>query len=165
MERWRPVTDFEDAYEVSDHGRMRSLTRRFCIGRMLVSRKNPAGYKYNVLSDARKKFRTTRTVHRMVLEAFVGPRPKGMQARHLDGTRDNNHIDNLCWGTKSENMMDKVTHGTSNRGARCANAKLTEKDVLAIRAASGTQQEIGDKFGISQVQAGRIINRKVWIDI
>lgn len=165
MEIWKPVTDFEDAYEVSNHGRVRSLTRRFCIGRVLVSRKNPAGYPYNVLSDARKKLRTTRCVHRMVLEAFVGIAPEGHECRHIDGSRDNNRLENICWGTKSENMMDKVAHGTSSRGAVCGNAKLTEEDVLAIRASSGSQQSIADKFGISQVHAGRIINREVWIDI
>lgn len=165
MEQWKPVTDFEDSYEVSNYGRVRSLTRRFCIGRVRTLRENPAGYPYVVLSDARKGLRTTRCVHRLVLDAFVGQRPKGMEARHLDGTRNNNRLENLCWGTKSENMMDKVAHGTSSRGAACGNAKLTKDDVLAIRAHNGSQQEVADKFGISQVHAGRIINRECWTDI
>lgn len=164
-EIWKPVIGFEDAYEVSNYGRVRSLTRKFCVGRIRALKKRPTGYLYVTLSDARNKLRTTRHVHRMVLESFVGPRPKGMQARHLDGVPDNNRLENLCWGTRSENMMDKVAHGTSNRGAACGAAKLTEEEVLAIRAHGGTQQEIADKFGISQVHAGRIINRKVWTDI
>lgn len=45
-------------------------------------------------------------IHRLVLETYVGPCPKGMECRHLDGNRTNNHLHNLCWGTHLENMED-----------------------------------------------------------
>ena len=54
----------------------------------------------------------TRLVHRLVLEAFVGPRPEGMVARHLNGDPGDNRLENLAWGTQSENNYDKVRHGT-----------------------------------------------------
>ena len=54
-----------------------------------------------------KRFRYVRRyIHRLVLESFVGPCPDGMETRHLDGNRENNHFQNLCWGTHSENMKD-----------------------------------------------------------
>ena len=60
-------------------------------------------------------------VHRLVLEAFVGPLPDGMVTRHLDGNPLNNHISNLQYGSQSENGLDTVRHGRhhwANR-ARC----------------------------------------------
>lgn len=49
-------------------------------------------------------------VHKLVLLAFVGPKPEGMQCRHLDGNKVNNHISNLVWGTASENALDRIRH-------------------------------------------------------
>src|SRR5262245_38045005 len=53
-------------------------------------------------------FRTSR----LVLLAFVGPCPEGMECRHLDGNPQNNHVDNLRWGTSAENTEDQRRHGT-----------------------------------------------------
>lgn len=52
------------------------------------------------------------SVHCLVLEAYLGPRPEGLVARHLDGNPGNNSWTNLVWGTQSENMLDAVAHGT-----------------------------------------------------
>lgn len=54
--------------------------------------------------------RTERYVHHLVLETFVGPRPDGMETRHLNGNHSDNRVENLAWGTKSENGADKVAH-------------------------------------------------------
>jgi hypothetical protein len=51
-------------------------------------------------------------VHRLVVLAFIGPRPEGMQIRHLDGNGLNNTPGNLVYGTASENQLDKIRHGT-----------------------------------------------------
>jgi hypothetical protein len=50
-------------------------------------------------------------VHPLVAAAFIGPRPDGMEIRHLDGERFNNAAVNLCYGTPSENARDRVNHG------------------------------------------------------
>jgi hypothetical protein len=52
-------------------------------------------------------------VHVLVASAFLGPRPAGMEVRHLDGNEFNNNVRNLRYGTHSENMHDKRTHGTN----------------------------------------------------
>lgn len=118
-ERWRSVVGFEGTYEVSDLGRVRSVSRMVersgqggyrIQGRVLKTHVNPHGYAQITL--ARKGKWLSRRVHRLVLEAFVGPRPRGKEARHLDGDRLNNGLHNLKWGTKSENAWDQVRHGT-----------------------------------------------------
>lgn len=66
-------------------------------------------------------------VHRLILETFVGPCPVGMEGRHLDGNKQNNHLTNLAWGTPKENGKDRILHGTSLRGERSPHAKLTDQ--------------------------------------
>lgn len=72
-------------------------------------------------------------VHQLVLEAFVGSCPEGMECRHLDGNPKNNELENLCWGTRKENQADRKRHGTSNCGERQGRVKLTECKVELIR--------------------------------
>ena len=76
-----------------------------------------------------KKF----AVHRLVLEAFSGPCPKGLQCRHLDDNPRNNHIDNLVWGTAKENAEDKVRNKHHMHGEKHYNAVISEKEVIEIR--------------------------------
>jgi hypothetical protein len=69
--------------------------------------------------------RCLKKVHRIVLEAFVGMCPEGMEARHLDGDRQNNHVSNLVWDVYVVNVSDRRAHGTDQVGDRNPNAKLT----------------------------------------
>lgn len=110
-EEWRPVAGFEGLYEVSDHGRVRSVragnhVNKRLQGKVLKERTNKVGYPVVSLYRGGKATRKERTVHRLVLEAFVGPAPDGCEVLHGDGTKINNHLSNLRWGTRSENMRD-----------------------------------------------------------
>lgn len=117
-ERWLPVVGWEGFYEVSDLGRIRTVPRRVpCKGgktRQINARIRrqgtlQAGYKIIVLhGDGRS---TTRTVHPIVLEAFIGPRPPGMECCHNDGDPANNTLSNLRWDTKKANEFDAVRVG------------------------------------------------------
>lgn len=49
-------------------------------------------------------------VHRLVLAAFAGPCPDGMECRHLDGNPNNNNLANLEWGTPLQNALDRKEH-------------------------------------------------------
>lgn len=72
-------------------------------------------------------------IHRLVLEAFIGPMPKDFVSRHLDGDPFNNHLSNLAYSTKKVNMMDKRKHGTMYCGERHHSAKLQREQVVLIR--------------------------------
>jgi hypothetical protein len=105
------------------------------------------------------------SVHRLVLTAFVGPCPPGMETRHLDGDRTNNHIGNLSWGTKKENGADRVRHGTAVRGERYPRAVLTEAVVREVRrrlAAGARQRDVADDMGVSRCQVSHIHTRRAW---
>lgn len=110
-ERWLPVTlEGYGDYEVSDLGRMRSWKKlRGRRGRVLIPQTNPKGYETVRLTCGGKV--VAFAVHRLVMLAFVGPRPPEMQIRHLDGMKANNALSNLTYGTAAENTHDKAVHG------------------------------------------------------
>lgn len=125
-ERWAPLPGWEEFYEISDHGRVRSLPRVDSLGRNWPGRirklgYHPAGYWLIGLRGGGKA--TTKLVHSLVLTAFVGPRPEGLNACHNDGDPSNNHVDNLRWDTQSSNLLDAVQHGTHRLAAatHCVN--------------------------------------------
>lgn len=148
-EKWLNVFGYEGLYKVSNTGRVKSITRkrpyknqpaRYLQGRFLKLNKSKKGYTYVNLNKNGKG--RTFLVHYLVLAAFRGPRPKGMQARHFPiRTKTNNNITNLQWGTSKENQKDRETHGTANhqiqrklcRGQNNHFAKLKDKDIPIIR--------------------------------
>lgn len=124
-EVWKPVVGFEDAYEVSSQGRVRSIDRVMTTKNGIrlrfrgVMRKpviTPGGYPAVGMGAPNYM---PRTVHVLVCEAFHGPKPKpGMVVRHLNGVSTDNRPENLAWGTHSENNFDLVRHGTHWKAAQ-----------------------------------------------
>jgi hypothetical protein len=121
---WRPLPEFEHAYAVSNWGAIKRTARGkgTRVGRILRTRvhrtQSGVAYRYIDLADR------TLSVHRLVATAFHGvPADPTHEVRHLDGDSLNNCWDNLRWGTKSENMRDRVQHGTdpNTRKTHCRN--------------------------------------------
>ena len=119
QEHWLPVVGYEGLYEVSDQGRVRSLDRcvrardngvRLAEGRLLNATTLRSGHKRVKLSnDTNCKMAL---VHRLVLEAFIGPAPEGKPlALHNNDIPDDNRIENLRWGSYRDNQMDRVRNG------------------------------------------------------
>lgn len=118
-EIWRPVVGYEGSHEVSNIGRVRSVTRvvirsngrpHTVPGRVLATHPMEKGHRRITLNKLGRL--RTFTVHSLVLEAFVGPRPEGAVCRHLNGDPADNRVENLRWGTGSENQYDAVRHGS-----------------------------------------------------
>lgn len=116
---WRDVVGLEGLYQVSTSGLVRGVDRRvahghsrsvFVSGRILKPTIINDGYQLMRMSKDDKQ--TSRLVHRLVLEAFVGPCPDGMEGCHNDGDPGNNDLSNLRWDTRSNNNFDAIKHGT-----------------------------------------------------
>lgn len=81
-------------------------------GKALKTFDQGKGYQgVNLLKEGKQK---RHLIHRLVLEAFVGPCPEGMECRHLNGDPTDNRLENLCWGTPRENADDRIRHGTNS---------------------------------------------------
>lgn len=107
----------------------------------------------------------SRHVHRLVLLAFVGPCPDGMQACHGDGNPLNNRLSNLRWDTPKANQADRLKHGTACRGEHHPNARVTAEIVLAVRAECDTgarQVDVAAKYGLAKEHVYAIAKRKTW---
>lgn len=94
-------------YTISDDGQVWST----CRGRLRLRKLVPDRKGYLGLQIFRDGQRHDFKVHKLVALTFIGPRPEGMQVRHLDGNKLNNSVDNLAYGTASENVLDQVEHG------------------------------------------------------
>ena len=162
-EIWRPVVGFEGLYEVSSRGRIRSRPRPGTNGGVLKPNKTTKGYPKADLSSGGEI--TTRLIHRLVLEAFVGACPDGMEACHNDGVKANNRLKNLRWDTPASNYADRDQHGMTARGDKHGNIVLCELDVWLIRNCNGSQQQLADFLGVSQVHVGRIRRAESWAHI
>lgn len=162
MEHWLPIRGYEDSYEVSSHGRVRSLARRVrrgeswltVKGRVLQSRRG----EYARVNLKRGGKGTTRLVHQLVLEAFVGPRPPGTECCHHDGDPRNNALENLRWDTRAGNMADARQHGTTGRKLDVGKVKAMRK--LGEQGISG--EEIGRRFQVSGTTARAVIEHRTW---
>ncbi len=110
----------------------------------------------------------TRQVHRLVLEAFVGPCPPGMECCHFpDQNPTNNRLENLRWDTKSKNMREKI-NADQVRGSRHPAAKLNESDIRAIHESNSLGESyasLGRRFKVSDTTISKIINRKKWAHV
>lgn len=160
-ERWLPVVGFEGFYDVSDLGRVYSHHGR---GRILKPGRDGYGHLMVFLSG--RGLPSARKVHRLVLEAFVGPRPEGQEGCHGPGGKTDNRLMNLYWGSHHVNMgADRVRDGTSNQGEQHGMAKLTTADVVEIRRrveAGETQTAVARDFGVASSRISTIVNRKAW---
>jgi hypothetical protein len=109
--------------------------------------------------------------HVLIMEAFLGPQPAGMNVCHFPNPdRGNNRLSNLRWGTPRENASHKELQGTSQKGSRSGAAKLTEADVMEIRrifesGEARNKRAIAARYGVTPTAIGFIINRKNWTHI
>lgn len=101
MTEWRPVVG-HPRYRVSDNGQVYSTRSN----KLLKLSTLMSGHIRAVVDGEH------RTVHTLMAEAFIGPRPEGQEVRHLNGQPSDNRIQNLTYGSKSENAYDSIQHGT-----------------------------------------------------
>lgn len=121
---------------------------------------------YNKVTLCNNGVQTCQRICRLVLKAFRGPCPDGMESCHGPKGNAVDSLDNLRWDTHVSNMADKIEQGTAQRGENHALAKLTADDVLEIRrrwAAGGiTQRDIGRQYGVKNVTICAIVTGRNW---
>lgn len=171
-ERWLPIPGYP-GYEVSDWGRVHSYRinrtnskdpnkpRIGSIPRIIGGTQRSGHILVNLQGMGPNETRAA-GVHVLVLEMFVGPCPPGCEACHKDGNPGNNHVSNLYWGTRSENIRDAFRHGTSNK------AKLLVADIPRIweRLVAGeSSSSISRIYGVCQASIVNIRTGHTWSHI
>ena len=142
-------------YFVTDDGRVFSSFRTGNADlRELRQETTRLGYKRaNIGGRGKRAY-----IHRLVLEAFVGHPPSpSHQCMHLNGIRDDNRVENLAWGTASENQIGTLSDNL--------NVKLTKADVVEIRELLQQGISVGkiaQDFGVSSGNISAIKSRRSW---
>ncbi len=175
IEEWRYCFG-EKLYEVSSLGRVRSYVKNSTrLGQLDNIADQPHllkvyidqnGYPC-VCAGPSGRIKRPRRVHTMVVRAFHGEKPfPKAECRHLDGDKTNNNASNLKWGTRKENMADRVRLGESAHSERHPDAKLTEKQVIEIRElyATGeyTLMHLGLMYGLGTRSISPIVRGQYW---
>lgn len=157
-EIWKDIPGYEGRYQASSEGRIRSVDRRVRIahgatrlvrGRVLkpaATRRNP--HLYVILGHKANGS----PVHQLVAETFLGPRPEGLDVRHLDGNPTNNRAENLAYGSRSENILDVYRIGRAWR-------KLTAEQALDIykRLQDGERgRDLAKEYGVGEAAISAI---------
>jgi len=171
-EIWKQIPDFR-GYEVSNFGNVRSWNDRYRYsGKERPLAKEPHPLKPHAVFRGRLAVALIRnrkhhsiTIHRLVLLAFVGPCPKGMESCHYDGDPTNNYLSNLRWDTRQANWIDRRRHGNHGMGSQHGRARLTEYQVKRIRQffeCGFNYYELAETFKIGRTTIGHIINGRTW---
>jgi hypothetical protein len=173
QEVWKSVPGFENFYEVSNTGFVRSLPR-FARTRgnglrtvaSTILKTFTAGCGYCAVGLAVKGQVSKRYVHRLVASAFI-ENPCGLpEVNHKDSNKSNNAVTNLEWISRQGNEDHKVKSGRSLRGDDSVHSKLTSKEVAEIRVAlqSGeSQKSIARRYSVAQTSICRINVGKSWV--
>lgn len=165
-EEWKDIEGFEGAYMISNFGRVLSLPRQG------TRTKEPTLRSISLTHDGYPKVRlifngkdVTARVHRLVAEAFID-NPDGKETvNHIDGNKENNHVDNLEWADRHEQMIHAYGKGLKSamKGTGNPNAKLTEDQVKSIRKEyipyskeHGTVA-LGRRYGVDNATIGNIV--------
>lgn len=140
MEEWREIKDFP-GYQISNTGKVRSrVNNRHGLGteyHELSPYTSQLGYKSIQMGRGNR-----RSIHQLVASAFI-PNPCNLPlVRHLDDNPRNNNVDNLAWGTQTDNMQDCVKHGRLVGDTRAA-IESRKKKVIA-RSLDGKKELIFD---------------------
>jgi formate dehydrogenase assembly factor FdhD len=146
IETFKPINGF-DGYFVSNLGRVKSVRQgKERILKGIPLKRKSCSYHSVILRKDGKNHR--HYIHTLVLETFVGKRPKGLVCRHKDNDVTNNCVTNLCWGTQKENMNDAIKNGSHS----CiAQRKLTPEMITTILTTKTSCRKLAQQFGCSHL--------------
>jgi hypothetical protein len=127
-EIWKDVAGYENKYEISDHGNVRSKRTKNEMRQYI----NDNGYCIVGFYDQTKRNPKHFRVHRLVAEAFIPNPEKKRTVNHIDGNKSNNLLENLEWATHGENLRHAREHGliVTTEKQRAAARKNIRKNML-----------------------------------
>ena len=170
-EIWKDIPGFEGLYRVSSFGRVFMYKRTWESGRWLTREIPDKELTYFVAvggyivvqlraNGRQRPFK----VHRLVALSFIDNPENKPQVNHIDGDKSNNRLDNLEWVTGRENMQHASRSNLLNapKGKDHGCAKLTDADILQIRASNDLYKNLAIKYSVHKGTIARIKNKLSW---
>ena len=168
-EVWRDIPGYENLYQVSDIGNIRSLGNGSSPNskpRLLNLKHESNGYiRICLQKNGKRKYLC---VHRLVGFAFINNPEDKPCINHIDYVRSNNIVSNLEWCTYSENAYHS-SENLSRKGTQNGCCKLKEHQVIEIRDkyknSSLNQVELSGQYNVSASLISQIVLNKIWSHI
>ena len=172
MEVWKDIEGFNNVYQISSLGNVRSLFRvltrsngikQTVKGKILKTFVNSNGYEFAVFQIGKKT--KNFAIHRLVAKSFIDNNYNKYAVNHINGIKTDNRVENLEWATKSENEIHARKIGLKcTKGEKASNAILTEEQVLCIRENknNNSQYFLASKFNVSRSCIASIIKNRTW---
>ena len=132
-ELWKDIKGYEGLYQVSNLGRVKRVT----TSRILKGCKDKDGYLKVIL--CKNNIKSTKTVHRLVAQAFIPNTENKLEVNHIDEDKANNTVNNLEWSTRKENL----NHGTRNE-------RSSRTQSIPIIATNLKSSESTEFYGITE---------------
>lgn len=174
QEIWKDIPEYEGIYQVSNLGRVKSLSRnrknwvsKFSTLKERILKQQILNGYYHVRLCIDKQYKTC-LVHRLVATAFLENIENKPQVNHKNGVKTDNKVSNLEWVTKSENQNHAYATGLQSYfgGENRWNSKMTDEKVLEIRQKYATNnytyKQLADEYNVKTVCIFKIVKRKTW---
>lgn len=173
MEIWADILEYEDCYQVSNYGNIRSKDRYINSaiknqnsilrrGQFITIKNGINGYKFVLLyKNGSQKMGL---IHRLVAQAFIHNTESKKCINHIDGIKSNNHCKNLEWCSHLENKKHAMDNNLVAKGEICGASKFKDDDILSIRDKKGilSSRKVALMYGTSSSNICDIWNRKTW---
>jgi len=175
-EIWVDIAELNCQYQISNKGNLRGKERiakssiqksgfRVIAPKAKAVQDNGNGYKQIYVQIERK--RILLYVHRIVAKYFIDNPLGKNEVNHKDGNKANNHVENLEWCSKKENVKHAIDLGLIKKGEKVYCSKLTESNVLAIRRLFRinpmfNKSKVASKFNVKDTTIHKIIKNQRW---
>lgn len=177
MEQWKKIEEFNYEYEISSYGRIRSVENVIVRGNgwkytrksKILKPSGSGGYLRGAVCVNKKMI--PYKIHRLVALAFIPNNENKKEVNHIDGNKLNNHVENLEWCTRQENIEHCILNKLQKpfKGEEIGNSKLLEFQVIEIRNKFKprvySRAKLAKEYNVSEATIKDILYKRTWIHL